>query len=618
MSGLLALRETDPREVGVYRLLGRLGEGGQGVVFLAVDPAGSQAAVKLLPPTTDPQVRSRFLKEVAAAQRVARFCTAQVLDAGIFERRPFIVSEYVSGPSLVEVVEQVGPHGGAALERIAVATLSALGAVHAAGMVHRDFKPGNVLLGPDGPVLIDFGLAAVPGMTTMGPSGQVAIGTPAFMAPEQLAGTRVTAAADMWSWAVTMVFAGTGELPFKGGSLTATAFAILHSEPKVGRLPEPLGSLVHRCLNKDAALRPSARDVLAELVAAGARLVGPMPPMASDPATDQETSSSQRMPAAPPGPQQGDGDGLIGAGPAFRPRSARRRRGRNRRRRQAAVLLAAIALVAGAGALAFNLPRHGATSGQLAGSQARISQELAAEAAARTDAINWILQQVSPAAIVSCDRQVCADLASRGFPSANLVTLGTMSTDPLASTLVVATAVIRAQFSSRLASVYAPAVIASFGSGNARIDIRLVFPGGTAAYSTVQQEDLRARETAGADLLANSQINVSAAARAQLLSGDVDPRLPQLLAIMAHSHPVRIVDFVNQSPGGGPASLLRSVDLATVDTAAHLTRAAYLGWMQAFIGAQTAQYHPAWAQPVTLRNGQAVLRVGYGAPSPLS
>ena len=326
MSEMLPLRDTDPREVGVYRLLGRLGEGGQGVVFLAVSPTGSQAAVKLLPPTTDPLVRSRFLKEVAAAQRVARFCTAQVLDAGIFERRPFIVSEYVSGPSLVEVVEQLGPRSGAVLERIAVATLTALGAVHAAGMVHRDFKPGNVLLGPDGPVVIDFGLAAVPGMTTTGLSGQVAVGTPAFMAPEQLAGVRVTAAADMWSWAVTIAFAGTGELPFKGESLTATAYAILHSEPAVGRLPEPLGSLVRRCLSKDPAIRPSARDALSELVAAGARLVGPLPPMASAPATDEDTSSSQRASAAPPerrrmalamagsAPGWGPGCGRRGAG----------------------------------------------------------------------------------------------------------------------------------------------------------------------------------------------------------------------------------------------------------------------------------------------------------------
>src|SRR6266849_2671148 len=290
MSRMLPLRDTDPREVGVYRLLGRLGEGGQGVVFLAVSPAGSRVAVKLLPPTTDPQVRSRFLKEVAAAQRVARFCTAQALDAGIFERRPFIVSEYVNGPSLIEVVEQFGPRSGATLERIGVATLAALGAVHAVGMVHRDFKPANVLLGPDGPVVIDFGLATVPGMTTTGLSGQVAVGTPAFMAPEQLAGKRVTAAADMWSWAVTIAFAGTGELPFKGESLTAMAFAILHSEPAVGRLPEPLDSLIHRCLNKAPAVRPSTRSALSELVAAGARFTGPMPPMVSALGTDEKTA----------------------------------------------------------------------------------------------------------------------------------------------------------------------------------------------------------------------------------------------------------------------------------------------------------------------------------------
>src|SRR5438094_863442 len=313
MPEMLALRDTDPREVGVYQLLGRLGEGGQGVVFLAEGPTGSPAAVKLLPPTTDPQVRSRFLKEVAAAQRVARFCTAQVLDAGIFERRPFIVSEYVSGPSLVEVLEQFGPRRGAALERIAVATLTALGAVHAAGMVHRDFKPANVLLGPDGPVVIDFGLAAVPGMTTVF-SGEAAIGTPAFMAPEQLAGTRVTAAADMWSWAVTMAFAGTGELPFKGESLTAMAYAILQSEPH-------------------------------------------------------------------------------------------------------------------AGGLAFNLPRHGARSEQLAGSQT----QLAAVTEARKQAVTWILGQVSQAAVVSCDPQLCGELVSAGFPSANVLSLGPGSNDPLGS-----------------------------------------------------------------------------------------------------------------------------------------------------------------------------------------
>jgi serine/threonine protein kinase len=623
MSELLPLRETDPREVGKYRLLGRLGEGGQGVVFLAVTPAGSRAAVKLMPPTTDPQVRTRFLKEVAAAQRVARFCTAQVLDAGIFERRPFIVSEYVSGPSLVEIVEQLGPRVGAALERIAVATLSALGAVHAAGMVHRDFKPGNVLLGPDGPVLIDFGLAAVPGMTTMGPSGQVAMGTPAFMAPEQLAGTRVTAAADMWSWAVTMMFAGTGGLPFKGESLTATAYAILHSEPNMGTLPEPLRSLAHRCLSKDPALRPSARRALGDLVAAGARFEGPMPPMACAAIVDEETPSSHLASAATPEPPRGNGDGLLAGRPAPGSRSARRRRGRTSRRRRTAALLAATVLVAGAGVAAFNLPWHGGAAERLAGnqggtSQGGTSQELTAEAAARKAAVSWILQQVSRAVVVSCDSRVCNDLVSRGFPAANVVPLGSQSTDPLSSQLVVATAAIQAQFGGRLTSVYAPVVIASFGSGSAKIEIRWVYPDGTAKYRQVERAALSARKGADAQLLANRQISVSATARKQLLSGDIDPRLPQLLAIMAQGHPVRIVGFVNQSPGGGAASLLRSMDLATVDGAAHLTHAAYLDWMQGFVAAQTAQYLPTWANRITLGTGQTVLRIGYSAPSPLS
>ena len=615
MSDVLPLRDTDPREVGAYRLLGRLGEGGQGVVFLAAGPAGSRAAVKLLPPTTDPQVRSRFLKEVAAAQRVARFCTAQVLDAGIFERRPFIVSEYVSGPSLIEVVEQFGPRTGATLERIAVATLTALGAVHAAGMVHRDFKPANVLLGPDGPVVIDFGLAAVPGMTTTGMSGHVTIGTPAFMSPEQLAGERVTAAADMWSWAVTMAFVGTGELPFKGESLTATAFAILHSEANVGRLPEPLGSLVHRCLSKDPAVRPSAHSALSELVAAGARLTGPMPPIHStlDPAG---TASSEQMLEAPTGPQAGHGDGLIAGGLASGLRSRRRGHGRASWRWRATALFTLILLVAGASGLALSLSGRSAPQERLTGGQVQTSQ-LAAEAAARTQAITWILHQVSPAAVVSCDAQVCADLVSSGFPSSNLMALGPASNDPLGSDLVVATATVRNQFGSRLA-VYAPGIIASFGTGNTRIDIRWVYPGGARAYRAALPAALRVRKAAGAQLLSNENIRLSATAKAQLLSGQIDPWLPLLIVIMAHSHQLSIVDFASQSPGGGPASLLRWMDLATAVRTAHLTRAAYLDWMQSFVETQRAEFRPVWVQQVTLPTGQVVLRIGYGAPSPLS
>jgi hypothetical protein len=346
--------------------------------------------------------------------------------------------------------------------------------------------------------------------------------------------------------------------------------------------------------------------------------VAPMPPMVSALAVDEEISRSQRASAAPPKPRHGSGDGLIRGRPASGPRSARHGSRRVWWRRWAPVLLAVIVLVVGVDVLAFNLPRHAAASEHLAGNPTQASRELTAEAAARQRAVTWILQQVSRAAVVSCDPQVCADLLSGGFPSGNLLTLGPTSNDPLGSTLVVATAPIRAQYGNRLASVYAPAIIASFGSGPARIDIRLVYPGGAASYREAQQTALRTRKAAGAQLLANSQIRASATARAQLLSGNVDPRLPQLLAIMAESHPVYIVDFASQSPGGGAANLLRSVDLATVDNAAHLSHAAYLGWMQAFINAQRAQYLPAFVQLVPPRTGQAVLGIGYSAPSPLS
>jgi hypothetical protein len=319
-----------------------------------------------------------------------------------------------------------------------------------------------------------------------------------------------------------------------------------------------------------------------------------------------------------PGPRHSSDDGLTGARAVTEPQPVRRGSGRARWRWRAAAVLTSILLVAGTGGAALIMTRHGDSPKRPTGSHAGTSPGLAAEAAARTRAITWILQQVSRAAVVACDSQVCTDLESRGFPSANLLALGPQSTDPLGSDLVVATAAIRAQYRGRLASVYAPAVIASFGSGNARIDIRQVFPGGTAKYRVVQRAALRARKAADAQLLTNRHITCSPTARTQLLSGYIDPRLPLLLAYLAHAHKLRIVDFGDQSPGGGPASLLRSVDLAAVDPAGHLTRTAYLRWMQTFIHAQRAQYRPARSQQATLSSGEAVLRIGYGAPSPLS
>jgi hypothetical protein len=284
--------------------------------------------------------------------------------------------------------------------------------------------------------------------------------------------------------------------------------------------------------------------------------------------------------------------------------------GRVRRHRRAAALLASILLL-GAGGLALILSRPGPSPGPSAGG----SQALAAEAAARMQAVTWILHQVSRSAVVECDPQVCNDLAQRGFP--NLKTLGPGSTDPLGSTLVVATAAIRAQFGDRLASVYAPAVIARFGSGNAEVEIRYCYPDGAAAYRAALRPDLQTRKAQDAQLLTNSRLRLSATARAQLLSGDVDPRLPMLIAAMTSQYPVWIVDFGDQSPRGGPASLLRSMDLATHVSAAHLAVPAYIRWMEGLADAQWAQYLPASSKVVTLPAGQTVLRIEFDVPSPL-
>src|SRR5690348_16507868 len=182
------LQPSDPRRLGSYEIAARLGEGGQGVVYLGINPAGTKVAVKLLRPdlTEDTTARNRFVREVRAAEKVARFCTAQVLEADVAGDRPYIVSEYVEGPSLYRQVKEEGPRDGAALERLAVSTATALVAIHQAGILHRDFKPHNVLLGPDGPRVIDFGIAKALDVTST--VSTQAIGTPAYMAPEQVMG----------------------------------------------------------------------------------------------------------------------------------------------------------------------------------------------------------------------------------------------------------------------------------------------------------------------------------------------------------------------------------------------------------------------------------------------
>ncbi|RSN41695.1 serine/threonine-protein kinase, partial [Actinomadura sp. WAC 06369] len=254
----VTLEPDDPERLGRYELTGRLGEGGQGVVYAGRGPDGGDVAVKLLRASIgrDPKARDRFVRATGAAGRVADFCTARVLDAGVHGDRPYIVSASVPGPSLLTLVDEEGPRTGAALRRLAIATATALAAVHHAGIAHRDFKPPNVLMAEDGPRVTDFGTAEALGGTSA-TTGQI-VGTPAYMAPEQVSGQETGAWTDMFAWGATILFAATGRPPFGDDTVPAVMHRVLHDTPDTGMLPPPLADLVTACLAKDPARRPAA------------------------------------------------------------------------------------------------------------------------------------------------------------------------------------------------------------------------------------------------------------------------------------------------------------------------------------------------------------------------
>jgi eukaryotic-like serine/threonine-protein kinase len=298
------LETGDPRALGRFELLARLGEGGQGIVYLGRGPGPGEerVAVKVLRSSVDASVLQRLARELEAIHKVQPFVTARVIEASTEGDRRYIVSEFIDGPSLQERVDTRGPLPEGDLQRLAVGTATALTAIHGAGVVHRDFKPANVLLGPDGPRVVDFGIARVIEASTM-TSGL--IGTPSYISPEQLSGARPTSAVDIFAWAVTMIFAATGRPAFGGDSVEAVIYRIMTEQPDISGVPPSLAPVIRDGLNKDPRARPSARDVLL-------RLVDPSQPL---PVTNVNT-------AAPTGPLRVEDDVPGPTGP-IAPRSRR-------------------------------------------------------------------------------------------------------------------------------------------------------------------------------------------------------------------------------------------------------------------------------------------------------
>jgi hypothetical protein len=230
-------------------------------------------------------------------------------------------------------------------------------------------------------------------------------------------------------------------------------------------------------------------------------------------------------------------------------------------------------------------------------------------------AAEWISQQVSGSTIVACDPAMCSALEDEGVPAANLLILRTAAAGPIHAQLVVVTPTVRSHFGSRLDSVYAPAVIAEFGSGSGRVNVQVVAPGGAAAYLTALHQDVAARQIAGAQLLANKHIVVTAQAKGQLTAGEVDSRLLIMLPALAAVHRIQILAFGDPAPGATPGVPLCSADLSGSGRVAGMTDAGYLSWLTSFVRAQLL---PFVGSAATVRQGdQFVVRVEFSRPSPL-
>jgi serine/threonine protein kinase len=259
----------DPARIGPYRILGRLGSGGMGRVFLGRSGGGRLLAIKVIRTelAEDADFRARFGREVDAAKRVSGLFTAPVVDADVDATMPWLATAYVPGPSLAEAIASHGPLPASSVLALAAGLAEGLNAIHAADLVHRDLKPSNVLLADDGPRVIDFGISRAAEASALTGTGLV-VGSPGFMSPEQADGREVGPPSDMFSLGAVLTFAGTGQGPFGTGPTAALLYRVVHNPPATGNLPEQVRLLVERCMHKDPRQRPTSAQLLSELEAA--------------------------------------------------------------------------------------------------------------------------------------------------------------------------------------------------------------------------------------------------------------------------------------------------------------------------------------------------------------
>ena len=313
------LKAGDPASVGPYRLLGRLGAGGMGEVYLAKSPGGRLVAIKLIRPELADErgFRSRFASEISAARNVSGIYTAAVVDADAEAELPWMATVYVPGPSLTDAVEDNGPLPVESVLALAAGLAEALQAIHRAGLVHRDLKPSNVLLANDGPRVIDFGISLALERSTMTATGMV-MGSPGFMSPEQARGQReVGAPSDMFSFGAVLAFAATGNSPFGVGPTPALLYRVVNEPPDLTAVPARLRPLIEACLVKDPPERPTPSDVLDALSDQVGVLTGEWlpPPIAESMSRYSPTMHTPLPPALKEQEQSQAGPGAV-AGPA--------------------------------------------------------------------------------------------------------------------------------------------------------------------------------------------------------------------------------------------------------------------------------------------------------------